>query len=92
MPFSGTYKVRLFHADFVTPANTTFTLIGSPAAAGFTALCPTTRSCVPESGVTSTNRVDGIGDRLMFRLAYRNFGDHESVVGNFRTLFICSTF
>ena len=34
------YKVRLFHADFVTPDNTTFTLIGSPAAAGFTALCP----------------------------------------------------
>ena len=24
-PGSGTYKVRLFHADFVTPANTTFT-------------------------------------------------------------------
>src|SRR5205814_1249039 len=23
------------------------------------------------------------GDRLMFRLAYRNFGDHESVVGNY---------
>ncbi len=29
---------------------------------------------------------DGLGnlaDRLMFRLAYRNFGDHESLVGNF---------
>ena len=31
----------------------------------------------------SSNYLDGIGDRLMFRLAYRNFGDHESVVGNF---------
>ena len=30
-PGTGTYKVRLFHADFVTPANTTFNLIGSPA-------------------------------------------------------------
>ena len=28
------------------------------------------------------HKLDGIGDRLMFRLAYRNFGDHESVVGN----------
>ena len=28
-------------------------------------------------------QLDGIGDRLMFRLAYRNFGDHESVVGNY---------
>ena len=27
--------------------------------------------------------MDAIGDRLMFRLAYRNFGDHESLVGNF---------
>ena len=58
-------------------------LFATPAAAGFTALCPTTRSCVPESGVSSANKLDGIGDRLMFRLAYRNFGDHESLVGNF---------
>jgi hypothetical protein len=27
--------------------------------------------------------MDAIGDRLMFRSAYRNFGDHESLVGNF---------
>ena len=33
-PGSGTYKVRLFHADFVTPANTTFTLIGSSGRRG----------------------------------------------------------
>ena len=80
-PGSGTYKVRLFHADFVTPANTTFTLIGSPAAAGFTALCPGTRACVPESGGEA---LDGIGDRLMFRLAYRKFADgHEAVVSNY---------
>jgi len=44
-------------------------------------LCSTTRSCVPQAGTTS--RLDGIGDRQMFRLAYRNFGDHESVVGNY---------
>ena len=83
-PGSGTYKVRLFHADFATPANTTFTLIGSPAAAGFTALCPSTRSCVPELGGSGTNKLDAIGDRLMFRLAYRKFTDgHEAVVGNY---------
>ncbi len=81
-PGSGTYKVRLFHADFATPANTTFTLIGSPAAAGFTALCASTRNCVPQVGTTS--KLDGIGDRLMFRLAYRKFADgHDAAVGNF---------
>src|SRR5437762_1236216 len=72
-----------FHADFTTPANSTFTTFASPAAAGFTALCPTTRACVPQAGVASNSNLDGIGDRLMFRLAYRNFGDHESVVGNY---------
>ena len=80
-PGGGAYRTFHFHADFNTPSNSTFSLVGSPAAAGFSLLCPTTRSCVPQSG--TTNRVDGIGDRLMFRLAYRNFGDHESVVGNY---------
>ncbi|HEY8205339.1 MAG TPA: fibronectin type III domain-containing protein [Pyrinomonadaceae bacterium] len=80
-PGGGSYRTFHFHVDFATPANSTFTLFASPAAAGFTALCSGTRSCVPQNGTTS--RLDGIGDRLMFRLAYRNFGDHESVVGNY---------
>jgi hypothetical protein len=80
-PGTGAYRVFHFHVDFTTPANSTFTLFSSPAAAGFTTLCATTRSCVPQLG--TTNRLDGIGDRLMFRLAYRNFGDHEALVGNY---------
>jgi hypothetical protein len=77
------YTTYHFHADFLTPANSTFTTFATPPAAGYTSLCPNTRSCVPEAGVNSANYLDGIGDRLMFRLAYRNFGDHESVVGNY---------
>ena len=80
-PGGGSYRTFHFHVDFATPANSSFTLFASPAAAGFTLLCSGTRSCVPQSGTTS--RLDGIGDRLMFRLGYRNFGDHESVVGNY---------
>jgi hypothetical protein len=80
-PGTGTYRVFHFHVDFTTPANSTFTLFSSPAAAGFSTLCATTRSCVPQNG--TTNKLDGIGDRLMFRLAYRNFGDHEALVGNY---------
>lgn len=79
-PASGTYRVFHFHVDFTTPANSTFTLFASPAAAGFSTLCATTQNCVPQLG--TTNRLDGLGDRLMFRLAYRNFGDHEALVGN----------
>src|SRR5437016_13803597 len=37
-------------------------------------------NCVPQLG--SPYQLDVIGDRLMFRLAYRNFGDHESLVVN----------
>jgi uncharacterized repeat protein (TIGR01451 family) len=80
-PHNGAYRVFHFHPDFVTPANSAFTLFAAPAHAGFTALCPTTRACVPQGGTTST--LDGIGDRFMFRAAYRNFGDHESVVTNY---------
>ena len=80
-PGTNVYKLWHFHVDFTTPANSTFTLFASPAAAGFTVLCGATRDCVPQGGVP--DRVDAIADRLMFRLAYRNFGDHEAVVGNY---------
>ena len=80
-PGAGSYKTFRFHADFTTPANSTFTLAGTPAAAGFTQLCPGNRNCVPQG--TTTNKLDGVADRLMFRVAYRNYGDHESMVGNF---------
>ncbi|MFY9620708.1 MAG: fibronectin type III domain-containing protein [Pyrinomonadaceae bacterium] len=80
-PGTGSYRLFHFDVDFVTPANSTFTLFASPPAAGFSVLCATTRSCVPQGGTTS--RLDAIGDRLMFRLAYRNFGTHEAVVGNY---------
>ena len=79
-PGSGVYKVYHFHVDFGTPSNSTFSLFANPSAAGFTVLCPTTRACVPEPNGSS---LDAIGDRFMFRLAYRNFGDHEAVVTNY---------
>jgi hypothetical protein len=67
-----------FHVDFVNPVNSTFTgpiNINIPA---WVQLCPTTRACVPEP--TPGEPVDGIGDRVMYRLAYRNFGNHETLV------------
>jgi len=79
-PNGGVYKVFHFHVDFATPSNSTFTLFASPPAAGFTALCLTTRACVPEPNGSS---LDAIADRFMFRLAYRNFGDHDAVVTNY---------
>src|SRR5438477_110215 len=68
---SQNYTTYHFHVDFTTPANSTFTTFATPPAAGYTALCPTTRACVPQKGVSLESSLDGIGDRLMFRLAYR---------------------
>jgi len=34
------------------------------------------------AAVGTTTKLDSLADRLMYRLAYRNFGDHESLVVN----------
>lgn len=81
---SDAMRLWEFHVDWVNPANTTFGLNGQPNAvipvAAWTPLCLTTRACIPQPGTTV--RLDAIGDRLMYRLAYRNFGTHESLVVN----------
>jgi hypothetical protein len=77
-PGGGSFRVFHFHVDFVTPLNSTFTLFGSPASAGFTLRS----GGIPQLGTSSL--LDPIGDRLMFRLATRFFLDgHEATVGNF---------
>ncbi|MFL5731842.1 MAG: hypothetical protein ACJ78Q_01475, partial [Chloroflexia bacterium] len=73
-------KIYKFHVDWSVPANSTFTGPTVLPTAPFNELCPTTSSCVPQPGTTVG--LDGLGDRLMHRLAYRNFGDHESLVTN----------
>lgn len=66
-----------FHVDFANPANSTFTGPTLITTAGFNEACGG-GTCIPQKG---TNQVlDSLGDRLMYRLAYRNFGDHESLV------------
>ncbi len=37
-------------------------------------------ACIPQPGTTT--QLDSLADRLMYRLSYRNFGDHESLVIN----------
>ncbi len=72
----GTNSLRLwkFHADFVTPTNSTFTGPTTLSVANFTTL-----GSVSQPG--TTQRLDSLSDRLMYRLAYRKFADgHESLV------------
>lgn len=71
-----------FHVDFANPANATFTGPTLVSVAPYSEICAraTNVACIPEP--SPGERVDGLADRVMFRLAYRNFGDHESLMVN----------
>ena len=78
------YKIWSFHVDWDHPANSSFTLQTSVPAARFVQLCPDSGGCVPQLGTVGRQWLDGLGDRLMFRNAYRRFPDgHESMLNNF---------
>lgn len=66
-----------FHVDWSNPANTTFTGPTNLPVEAFSQACGG-GACVPQA--ETSNQLDSLGDRLMFRLAYRNFGGHESMV------------
>ena len=46
----------------------------------FNILCSGTRNCIPQP--STATRLDGLGDRLMYRLQYRNVNGVESLVTN----------
>ncbi|MFN0166066.1 MAG: beta strand repeat-containing protein [Bryobacteraceae bacterium] len=76
---TGSLYLWKYHADFVNPANSTLTGPTTLPIAPFTRACAN-GPCIPQKG--TTQRLDAISDRLMFRLAYRQFSDHESLVVN----------
>ena len=78
----ATWPLYRFHVDFATPANSTFTLAANLTPAPYATLCPGfSCSTVPQLG--SPDGLDTLGDRGMFRDAYRNFGGgREALVGN----------
>ena len=88
--------IRLFdfHADFQNPNNSTFTeRPESPlAVAPFDPTSPDGRADIAQPA--PGDFLDSQSDRLMYRVAYRNFGTHESLVFNqtVRTTPIGSTY
>ena len=79
----GTNSLNLWrmHVDWNTPANTTLTGPTNIPVAAFTAACNGGGTCVPQPG--TTEKLDSLGDRLMWRLAYRHLPDgHEALVVN----------
>ncbi len=67
-----------FHVNFVHPKKSTFKGPNNISVPTFALACGGFSNCIPQPSPGET--VEGLGDRLMFRLAYRNFGDHESMV------------
>jgi CARDB protein/Calx-beta domain-containing protein len=74
-------QVWQFHTDWSNPQASTFSNPARLPVAPFDSdLCGAGQLCVPQPGTTV--KLDPMSDRLMYRLQYRNFGDHESLVVN----------
>ena len=78
----GTNSLNLwrFHVDWANPGATSLQGPVSIPVASFARACNGS-NCVPQPG--TSQKLDSLGDRLMYRLAYRHFADgHESLVVN----------
>jgi hypothetical protein len=74
-------QVWNFHVDWSNTANSTFTSVTAlPTAAFDSNMCAYSRNCIPQRDTAV--KVDAIADRLMYRLQYRNFGTHQTLVTN----------
>ena len=78
--------VRRFHVDFGTPANSTFgvgaghTPDGIITVNGFKdAFNASTSNIVPNGTTTANQRLDTLGDKIMYPLIYQNRGGTESI-------------
>jgi hypothetical protein len=71
-----TYKLSV---DWSTQS-TFFTRPYNVTVPAYTPACANNYACIPQGGVTQ--KLDSLNDRLMYRLAYRNFGGHATLVTN----------
>jgi hypothetical protein len=67
-----------FAPNFAAPASSTFAGPSSIPVSAYTAAC--SQSCIPQPG--TSQKLDALGDRLMYRLSYRNLGARESLLVN----------
>jgi Concanavalin A-like lectin/glucanases superfamily/Chitobiase/beta-hexosaminidase C-terminal domain/Domain of unknown function (DUF2341) len=77
---SSSLRLYALAPNFANPALSTLTQITPDlSVTAFSEACGG-GTCVPQSG--TNQKLDSLGDRLMYRLAFRNFGDHEAMVVN----------
>ena len=68
---SNALSLWQFKVNWSNPNQSTFTGPTTIPVAGFSIACGG-GSCIPQKG--TSNKLDSLGDRLMYRLAYRNLG------------------
>ncbi|MEX0832961.1 MAG: hypothetical protein WD276_03670 [Actinomycetota bacterium] len=73
-----------FHVDWDTTSNSTLTLGSTVPTAAFDSILCTSANCITQPD--TAQKLDGLSDRLMYRLQYRNFGTHETLVVNHTVL------
>ena len=70
-----------FQLDWVTPANSSFSLANTLPIANFDTIFPCNgRNCIPQPGTSVGLDILSYRQRPLFRLAYRNLGTYESLV------------
>ncbi|MGQ9836131.1 MAG: carboxypeptidase regulatory-like domain-containing protein [Thermoanaerobaculaceae bacterium] len=80
---TDTLRIWYFNVDWTNPANSTFGLNGQPNELIPTAdidpnMCNFNRNCIPQMG--TTQRLDAISDRLMYRIVFRDFGTYQTLL------------
>ncbi len=77
---STTLKLYKFHVDFVNTTKSTFTGPKVLTVPAYSNACATASrgACIPQPA--GGELLESLGDRLMYRLPYRNFGSHEAIV------------
>jgi len=74
-------EIWRFSVDWVNPASSSFTHVASLATEPFdSSMCRYSMNCIPQP--MTMKKLDALSDRLMYRLQYRNFGNHETMVVN----------
>jgi hypothetical protein len=77
---SNSLNIWKFHVDWTTPANSTFTGPTNLAVAAFSAACGGGGTCITQP--STSQDLDSLADRLMYRLAYRNMAGTETLLVN----------
>ena len=75
----STLRLYQLTPNFANPSGSTLSAPRDITVASFFPACAGI-VCIPQPGTTQA--LDSLGDRLMYRLAYRNFGDHDALVVN----------